>query len=117
MTTVMRTAQGAKQKKTNKTQQNALLTDDVAVDANSVGDRWTVQDLDRLANLIALIAMGQALHAAKIIEDLSPTSSAITAASLTEAAKKQLRISGTTNNTKMRPGGVGMDSSSRQSHG
>jgi hypothetical protein len=40
------------------------------------------------------------LHAAKIIEGLSPTSSAITAASLTDAAKRQLRIVGKTDDQK-----------------
>jgi hypothetical protein len=89
-------AQSAKGKKAGRAQKHALTTDVVTVDANAVGSRWTVQDLDGLASLIALIAMGQALHAAKIIEDLSPTSSAITAASLTEAAKQQLQINGTT---------------------
>jgi hypothetical protein len=96
MATVVAGAQGsAKGKKASKAETHALITDVVTVDANSVGSRWTVQDLDRLARLIALIAMGQALHAAKIIEDLSPTSSAITAASLTKAAKQQLQINGT----------------------
>ena len=87
-------------KKGSKAEKNALLTGTVVVDANSVGSRWTVQDANRLARLIALIAMGQALHAAKIIEDLSPTSSAITAKSLTDAAKRQLRIIGATTEQK-----------------
>ncbi|MCK1732963.1 hypothetical protein IVA79_03085 [Bradyrhizobium sp. 138] len=87
---------GAKAKKVGKAKKSALLTDVVVVDANSTGSRWTVQDANRLARLIALIAMGQALHAAKIIEDLSPTASAISAKSLTDAAKRQLRIVGTT---------------------
>jgi hypothetical protein len=92
MTTVISGGQSAKSKATSK---HALLIDAVSVDSNSIGSRWTVQDLDRLARLIALIAMGQALHAAKIIEGLSSASSAITAVSLTEAAKQQLQINGT----------------------
>jgi hypothetical protein len=80
--------------KGKKASKSALLTNAVTIDANSVGSRWAVQDINRLARLIALIAMGQALHAAKIIEDLSPASSAVTAASLTKAAKQQLRING-----------------------
>jgi hypothetical protein len=44
--------------------------------------------------------MGQALHAAKIIEDLAPASPAITAASLTQASKQQLQISGATDDHK-----------------
>src|SRR6478672_5142058 len=96
MTTVVAGAQSAKGKKAGKAQKHALTTDVVTVDANAVGSRWTVQDINRLASLIALIAMGQALHAAKIIEDLSPTSSAITAASLTKAANLLFHITATT---------------------
>jgi hypothetical protein len=100
MTTVVPAAQGAKQKKQprrNRTpcsRTTLLLTQ---IQSETAGPFRT---FDRLADLIALIAMGQALHAAKIIEDLSPTSSAITAASLTEAAKRQLRISGATEQHK-----------------
>lgn len=79
---------------------HALQTRVVPVDANSVGSRWTVQDFDRLAGLIGLIAMGQALHAGKIIEELAPASPAITAASLTQAAKQQLQIDGVTDDQK-----------------
>jgi hypothetical protein len=96
MTRVVARAQSAKEKNKGKAQKHALNTGVVTVDANAVGSRWTVQDINRLASLIALIAMGQALHAAKVIEDLSPTFSAITAADLTKAAKQQLQINGTT---------------------
>ena len=102
MTIVVAGAQSAKGKRKGKAQKHALTMDAVIVDANAVGSRWTVQDINRLANLIALIAMGQALHAAKIIEDLTPTSSAITAASLTKAAKHQLKINGATTSSKGR---------------
>jgi hypothetical protein len=93
-------AQGAKEKKASKSATHALLTDIVTIDANSVGSRWTVQDLDRLAELISLIAMGQALHAGKIIEELAPTTPAITEASLAQAAKQQLQISGVTDDQR-----------------
>jgi hypothetical protein len=85
-----------KGKKPPKPVPDALLTGPVPIDPDSVGDRWTVQDIDRLARLIALIAMGQAIHAAKIIGELAPVSPAITADALIVAAKQQLRINGTT---------------------
>lgn len=79
---------------------HALLTGPVPIDSDAVGDRWTVQDIDRLARLIALIAMGQAIHAAKIIGELAPASPAITHDALILAAKQQLRINGTTEDQK-----------------
>lgn len=94
MTTTASGAQSAKASKASKAGKEALLTADVPVDADTFGSRWSVQDLCHLARLIALIAMGQAVHAAKIIEDLSPAASAICAASLTQAAKRQLQIVG-----------------------
>jgi len=100
MKIIASSARNTKDKKTDKTEKHALLTEIVTVDANSIGSRWAVQDLDRLARLIALIAEGQAVHAAKIIQELSPAASAITAASLTTAAKWQLQIRGTTKDGK-----------------
>jgi hypothetical protein len=96
MTTTVSGTQTAKAAKGAKSAKKALDTSDVPVSAESVGSRWSVQDLDHLAGLIALIAMGQAVHAAKIIEDLSPASSEVTPEALTQAAKKQLQIVGTT---------------------
>jgi hypothetical protein len=98
MTAVVRGTLDAKVQKSGKKQ--ALLTAVVPVDSHSVGDRWTVRDFDQLAGLIAVIAMGQALHAAKIIDELAPASPAITAASLTQAAKQQLLIIGATDDHK-----------------
>ena len=91
---------GVKGKTPAKTVPHALLTGAVPVDSDSVGDRWTVQDIDRLARLIALIAMGQAMHAAKIISELAPASPAITRDALILAAKQQLQINGTTEDQK-----------------
>src|SRR5262245_53629455 len=85
-----------KEKKPTEPPQHALRTGAVPVDGNSVGNRWIVQDFDRLAGLIALIAMGQALHAAKVIRDLTPAEPAMTEANLILAAKRQLQIHGTT---------------------
>ena len=74
----------------------ALVIEPVPIDSHCVGDRWTVEDEDRLARLIALIAMGQATHAAKIIVELRPAEAAINDKALKETAKQQLSITGTT---------------------
>jgi hypothetical protein len=91
---------GVKGKKPSTPLAHALLTASVPVDSGSIGDRWTVQDIDRLANLIGLIATGQAVHAAKIISELEPTFAAITHDALILAAKQQLQINGTTDDEK-----------------
>jgi hypothetical protein len=79
---------------------HALLTENVPIDAHCVGDRWTVQDTGRLAQLVAVIAMGQAVHAAKIIHELDPAAPAISHAELIKAAKRQIRIIGTTDDQR-----------------
>jgi hypothetical protein len=56
---------------------HALTTEPVAINGHCVGDRWTVEDEDRLAKLIAIIAMGQATHAAEIVSELRPTAAVL----------------------------------------
>jgi hypothetical protein len=72
----------------------------VQINEHCTGSRWTVKNLDHLAKLVAIIGMGQAIHAAKIISELQPASPAITHDSLIEAAKLQLRVSGSTQNQR-----------------
>jgi hypothetical protein len=74
----------------------ALAVGVVEVDSHCTGDRWTVEDIDRLAKLVAIIAMGQAVHAAKIIADLRPAAAAINHKALKLAARQQLSIAGDT---------------------
>lgn len=56
----------------------ALEIDNVPIDVHCVGDRWTVNNIDQLAKLVAIVAMGQATYAAHIIKELSPASPAFT---------------------------------------
>lgn len=56
---------------------SALKIEACKVNEHCVGLRWEVSDADYLARIIAIIAMGQALHAAQIITDLSPAAPAI----------------------------------------
>lgn len=74
----------------------ALAVGAVEIDSHCTGDRWSVEDIDQLAKLVAIIAMGQAVHAAKIIEDLRPAAAAINHKALKSAARQQLSIAGDT---------------------
>lgn len=74
----------------------ALTTESVPVADDCVGDRWTIRNEDQLAKLVAVIAMGQALHATKIIRELQPAAPAITHTTLLDAAKRQVQVSGQT---------------------
>ncbi len=74
----------------------SLLVDTVPIDADCVGNRWAVSDKEQLAKLIAIVAMGQALHAAQIIAQLKPASPALTHSALVKEATRQLTIQGDT---------------------
>lgn len=71
-----------------------LLIEAVNIDQHCTGSRWSVQDQDALAKLVAIIAMGQATHAAQIIKSLSPAAPALKFESLKNDAKKKLSLSG-----------------------
>jgi hypothetical protein len=77
-------------------EQPALAIEAVEVDAHCTGSRWTAVDIDHLARIIAIIAMGQATHAARIIGDLLPSQPALTHQALKADAKRRFSITGTT---------------------
>ena len=68
----------------------------VDINEHCTGSRWTAADLDLLARIIAIIAMGQATHAAQIINELLPAEPAINDEALSADAKQVLSISGKT---------------------
>jgi hypothetical protein len=72
----------------------ALATAHVPIDQYCVGDRWVIGDEEQLARLIAIVAMGQALHAQEIIRTLQPASPLLTDEALLDAAKLQLQLHG-----------------------
>jgi hypothetical protein len=74
---------------------NVILSSAVPVDGDVAGLEWTVEDFEGLAALIAVIALGQAQHAADIIAELEPGGAAYTEADLVEDAKVQMQIWGT----------------------
>lgn len=74
----------------------ALSIDTVEVDAHCTGSRWTAGDIDHLARIVAIIAMGQATHAARIIAELLPSEFALDHKALKTDAKRRLSVGGET---------------------
>lgn len=74
----------------------------VKVDKDVSGLSWLVSDPQELARLIGVLAVGQASHAARILEKLVPNAPAVSVAALNKAACAQLKIkSGLTAEQKM----------------
>lgn len=69
-----------------------LATGPVPIDDHCTGDRWTVHDQSQLARLVAIIAMGQAAHAAHILRQLLPARPAFTTEDLRQEAKLHLTV-------------------------
>lgn len=69
-----------------------LLTEAVPIDDNCIGDRWTAKDETQLARLIAIIAMGQAVYAAHILQELLPAAPAFNNEDLRREAKIHLTV-------------------------
>ncbi len=65
---------------------------DFSIDDHCVGSRWAVDDEDRLAHLIAIVLMGQAMRAAQIIDDLLPATPAFTHEALQNEAIIKLTV-------------------------
>lgn len=73
---------------------SALLSEDVTVDDDVCGLLWSINDLNDLSKLIAVIALGQAQHAARIIHQLEPNEPALSDINLYAGAREQMRIHG-----------------------
>lgn len=69
------------------------------IDDDCIGSRWEVADEDQLAKLIAVVVMGQVMHAATLIKDLKPAYPAFSTAALKDEAK----IKFTVQETSVRP--------------
>ena len=73
-----------------------LAIEKVDINEHWTGRRWTADDLDFLARIIAIIAMGQAAHAAQIIAELLPAQPAIDDEALRKDAVDALSVKGDT---------------------
>lgn len=69
-----------------------LVTDNVAIDSDCMGERWESKDEATLACLIAIMAMGQSLYAGRILETLSPAEPAFSIPELRAEAKIKLTV-------------------------
>jgi hypothetical protein len=79
---------------------SAVLSEPVDVDDDVSGLLWSIDDEDDLAQLIAVIALGQAQHAARIIRELEPHGPALADGDLFAGARGQMRIRGDTEEQK-----------------
>ncbi|SDN23243.1 hypothetical protein SAMN05216517_10962 [Janthinobacterium sp. OK676] len=66
----------------------------VSVDTDVFGEQWTVGDIDELARIIAIVAIGQAEHASIIVRELQPQKPALSMILLFAQAKKQMNVIG-----------------------
>lgn len=64
----------------------------VEIDQDVSGLNWEVADFQELAKIVAVIAVGQAVHAARILDQLEKNAPAISIPQLNEAACEQLTI-------------------------
>jgi len=69
-----------------------LATQPCPIDDDCTGERWQVLDDEKLARLIAIIAMGQAAQASHILSELSPATPAFTIPELKAEAKIRLTV-------------------------
>ena len=69
-----------------------LSTKSVEIDAQCIGERWAAHDGTSLAQLIAIIAMGQAAYAAYILRELLPASPAFSDADLRQEARIKMTV-------------------------
>lgn len=72
-----------------------LIVEGVAINAHCSGEQWTLLDFDRLAYLIAVIALGQAQHVAVVLAGLDPESPVLGLEELKTQAKKVLTVAKT----------------------
>lgn len=72
----------------------------VEVDDNVTGYTWSVDDVIELAKIIAIIALGQAEHAAEIIQEFGLSGPVPSRVEFYEEAREQLEIRGTNDNQK-----------------
>lgn len=74
----------------------ALESSSVLVDDDVAGLQWGVDDFEELTKLIAIITLGQAEHASRIIRNLESNEPALSRAELFSGARGQLKIRGDT---------------------
>lgn len=69
-----------------------LAAGECGIDDACIGERWVASNLEILARLIAIIAMGQAAQASHILSQLLPATPAFTTPELSAEAKIKLTV-------------------------
>lgn len=69
-----------------------LATEVVDIDADCIGERWTTADEKALAQLIAIVTMGQAIYAGYILTNLAPIVPQYSDAQLRTEARIRLTV-------------------------
>ena len=69
-----------------------IKSNPVKIDKDVSGLNWEVADFQELAKIVAVIAVGQVVHAARILDQLEPNALALSIQQLNEAACEQLTI-------------------------
>jgi hypothetical protein len=72
----------------------AIFSRTVDVDDNVTGHLWLVDEIHELAEIIAVIALGQAEHAAEIVHAIGPIVPVRTRTEFYQEAREQLQIRG-----------------------
>lgn len=78
----------------------AIDIESVVIDDNVTGFLWSVSDIAVVARLIAVVLLGQAQHAARIIAALEPAAPAFLHADLIADSKRQMEIRGDDEETR-----------------
>src|SRR5690554_308492 len=73
-----------------------ITTENIEVDEHISGVLISVTDIEALSKIIAVIAMGQADHAARIVSELEPNTPAFTLPQICQSARDQLTVKGET---------------------
>ena len=68
-----------------------------SIGPDSSGTKWVVGDVDHLARIVVIVAMGQARHACQIIARCQPATPAVKHKDLVRDARRKLRITGNSN--------------------
>lgn len=80
---------------------NTIQSTVVQVDTDITGQHWEVNDLSALGRMVAVVSLGQAQHAARIIEELEPAAPAFSDIDLIEDAKRQMLVRGDTEDARL----------------
>lgn len=81
-----------------------LKIEAVSINEHCTGSRWTIEDVTQLSKLVAIIVMGQVIHASYIIKNLMPANVAFANNDLKKEAAIKLTVQNKQDPSKPRVG-------------